>query len=98
MFDSPVVSVHIPLVLRTLAGGHDEITASGETVGEVLDAVGHEYPAIRPFLMSSAGELQPGMAIFLGPRSIRELQGLATEIQLEEVLSIVPVGGLQAEI
>ncbi len=92
MFAPPVVSVHIPLALRTLAGGHDEITASGETVGEVLDAVAHEYPAIRPFLMSPAGELHPGMAVFLGPRSIRELQGLATEIQLEEVLSIVPVG------
>jgi molybdopterin converting factor small subunit len=94
MFDSPVVSVHIPQVLRGYAGGHDEITASGDTVGEVIDALGHEYPAIRSYLISAAGELQPAVAVFLGPRSVRELQGLATPIALEEVLSIVPIGVL----
>lgn len=94
MFDSPVVSVHIPLVLRSFAGGHDEITASGDTVGEVLDALGHEYPAIRSYLMSPDGDLQSGVAVFLGARSIREMQGLATPIELEEVLSIVPIGSL----
>jgi len=92
MFDSPVVSVHIPLALRSYSGGHDAITASGDTVGEVLDAVGHEFPAIRSYLMSPAGDLQPGISVFLGPRSIVELQGLKTPIDLEEVLSIVPVG------
>lgn len=91
MFDSPVVSVHIPLVLRSFAGGHEEITASGDTVGEVLEAVGHEYPAIRSHLMSSEGDLRAGVAVFLGSRSIREMQGLATPIELAETLSIVPV-------
>lgn len=92
MFESPVVSVHIPLALRGFSGGHDAITASGDTVGEVLEAVGHEYPAMRSYLMSPEGELHPGIAVFLGPRSIRELQGLETPIDLEEVLSIVPTG------
>lgn len=94
MFDSPVVSIHIPQVLRSFAGGHEEITASGDTVGEVIDALGHEYPAIRSYLISSAGELQSGVAVFLGPRSVREMQGLATPIDLEEVISIVPIGVL----
>lgn len=94
MFDSPVVSVHIPQALRAFAGGHDEITASGDTVGEVIDALGHEYPAIRSSLISAGGELQPGVAVFLGARSVRELQGLATPIDQEEVLSIVPIGVL----
>jgi molybdopterin converting factor small subunit len=94
MFDSPVVSVHIPPVLRGYSGGHDEITASGDTVGEILDAVSHEFPAIRHYLMSPEGELNPAIAVFLGARSIRELQGLKTPIDLEEVLSIVPVGKL----
>ncbi|NTV69518.1 MAG: MoaD/ThiS family protein [Azonexaceae bacterium] len=94
MFDSPVVSVHIPQALRSFAGGQHEIMASGDTVGEVLEAVGHEYPAIRSHLMSSEGELQSGVAVFLGPRSIREMQGLATPIELAETLSIVPIGNV----
>ncbi len=94
MFDSPVVSIHIPQALRGFAGGHHEITASGDTVGDVIDALGHEYPAIRSYLISMSGELQPGVAVFLGPRSVRELQGLATPIDQEEVVSIVPIGAL----
>lgn len=92
MFDSPVVSVHIPPVLRKLVGGHEEITASGDTVGDILEAVGHEYPAIRPVLIAADGGLAPGLAFYLGGRSIRELQGLTTPVELAEVLSIVPVG------
>jgi len=61
MFDSPVVSVHIPPPLRTLAGGHAEITASGDTVGEILDAVANEYPAFRPVLRAADGSLAPGL-------------------------------------
>ncbi len=94
MFDSPVVAVHIPQALRSFTGGQHEIMASGDTVGEVLEAVGHEYPAIRSHLMSSAGDLQAGVAVFLGPRSIREMQGLATPIELAETLSIVPTGSV----
>ncbi|MBS1142651.1 MAG: molybdopterin synthase subunit MoaD [Proteobacteria bacterium] len=91
MFDSPVVSVHIPVALRHFAGGHEEVTASGDTVGEVLEAVGHEYPAIRSHLMAPDGDLHWAIAVFLGPRSVRELQGLATPIELAETLTIVPV-------
>jgi hypothetical protein len=91
MFDAPVVSVHIPLALRRYSSGREEITASGDTVGEVLEAVGHEYPDIRTSLISPEGDLQAGVAVFLGPRSISELQGLSTPIELAETLSIVSV-------
>jgi molybdopterin converting factor small subunit len=89
MFDSPVVSVHIPLTLRQFSGGRNEVTASGDTVGEILEAVGHEYPAIRSHLISPDGGLQPAATVFLGSRSIGELQGLATPVELAESLSIV---------
>ena len=92
MFDSPVVSIHIPPGLRSYAGGHAEITASGDTVGELFDALGHEYPAIRGQLIASDGGLLPGFAVYLGGRSVRDLQGLATPVELEEVISIVSTG------
>ena len=94
MFDSPVVSVHIPPALRVYVGGHEEITASGDTVGEVLEALGHEYPAIRSRLMLPEGGLAPGVAVYLGGASVGELQGLATPVDLEEVVSIVPTGAV----
>lgn len=92
MFDSPVVSIHLSPGLRSYAGGHDEITVSGDTVGELLEALGHEYPVIRSRLTSGNGELLPGLAIFLGGRSLHDLQGLETPVGLEEVVSIVSAG------
>lgn len=94
MFDSPVVTIHIPPALRSYAGGHDEITVSGDTVGELLEALGHEHPAIRSHLVGEDGGLRPGLAVYLGGRSVRDLQGLETPVELEEVLSIVPTGAL----
>ncbi len=87
--DVPVVSVHIPAPWRTWAGGHAELTASGETVGEVFATIGHAYPAMSPHLLRADGELAPGLTVFLGGRSVRDLQGLATPIEQEELISVV---------
>jgi molybdopterin converting factor small subunit len=92
MFESPVVSIHLSPGLRSYVGGHDEITVSGDTVSDLIDALGHEYPALRSRLISSAGELLPGLAVYLGGRSLGDLQGLATPVGLEEVVSIVATG------
>ena len=90
--ESPVVTVHIPPVLRPYAGGHEEITASGDTVGEILEAVSHEYPTFRARVMLADGNLASGLAVYLGPTSVRDLQGMATPVQMEELVSIVQTG------
>jgi molybdopterin converting factor small subunit len=87
--ESPVVTVHIPPLLRPCVGGHDEVTASGDTVGEVLEAVGHEYPDFRNKV---PGEWQPVSRPdrLSWPDQCESLQGLATPVQMEELVSIVP--------
>jgi len=87
--DSPVVTVHIPAPLRALAGGHTELMASGDTVGEIFETIGHEYPAIRSRLIQGDGGLAQGLSVFLGARSVRNLEGLATPIEQEELISVV---------
>ncbi len=90
--ESPVVSVHIPPALRAYADGHDEVMASGETVADVLNAVGHAYPALGSRLLCRDGGLADGLAVYIGGVSLREREGLATPVALEEVVSIVAVG------
>jgi molybdopterin converting factor small subunit len=92
--ESPVVTVHIPPVLRPFANGNDEVTASGDTVGEVLEAVSNEFPQLRQHVLQANGQILPGLAIYLGANSVRNLQGLATLVQMEELVSIVPTGEL----
>jgi molybdopterin converting factor small subunit len=91
--ESPVVTVHIPPPLRSYVGGNEEVTASGDTVGEVLEAVSNEYPAFRAQVLSVEGNIVPGWAVYLGPSSVRNLQGLATPVAMEELVSIVATGG-----
>lgn len=87
--ESPVVTVHIPLLLRPYAGGYEEVTASGDTVGEVLEALCREHPAIRQQLMMPDGRVNAGIAVYLGSNLVSELQGLATPVALEELISLM---------
>jgi sulfur-carrier protein len=90
MLESPVVAIHIPRALRTYTSGHDEVIASGETVGEVLESLDHVYPGIRSQLVSTDGRLSSAFDVYLGGLRARCLQGLATPVGPEDLLSIVP--------
>lgn len=92
--ESPVVTVHIPPDLRPFVGGNEEVTASGDTVGEVFEAVSHEYPGFLSQVLQADGGLAPGLAVYLGPNSVHDLQGLATPVALEELVSIVSTGAI----
>ena len=91
MSEYPVVSVHIPPILRPLAEGRDEIMASGETVAEVLEAVGHEYPALGESLLCADGSLADGLAVYFGGTVLHGRESLTMPVDQEEVVSIVVV-------
>lgn len=90
MIESPVVSIHIPPHLRALVDGHEEVTASGDTVGEALHALEHAYPRLTGKIMRSNGQVEPTFDVYLGAVSIRALAGVSTAITTEEIISIVP--------
>lgn len=87
--ESPVVTVHIPPALRPYAGGYEEITASGDTVGEILDAVCREHPALQRQFLAVDGTVKSGIAVYLGSSNVESLQGLATPVALEELISVM---------
>ncbi|MBL8403610.1 MAG: hypothetical protein JNL16_03595 [Dechloromonas sp.] len=90
MSEYPVVSVHIPMELRALAGGHDEVMASGETVGEVLRAVGHAYPDFAMRVLCADGQLADSLTVYLG--ACAQPKDLMAPVEQEEVLSIIATG------
>lgn len=90
MIESPVVSIHIPVHLRRMVDGHEEVTASGDTVGDALRALEHAYPRLAGEIVRSNGQLQPAFDVYIGATSIRALNGVATPIGGEEIISIVP--------
>jgi sulfur-carrier protein len=82
-------TVRIPTPLRTLTGGHDEVTAQGDTVGAVIEDLEKRHPGIRDRLLDEKG-VRRFVNIFVGEEDIRFLDGLKTELKGGERISIVP--------
>lgn len=89
MIESPVVSVHIPALLRSYARGAEEVTVSGDTVAEALEALGHEYPALLGRIVEPGGGLRPYINIYLRGINVLTLDGLDTALNSEDVLTII---------
>ena len=82
-------TVRIPTPLRTLTGGNDEVEATGETVGALIEDLERRYPGVRDRLLDEKG-VRRFVNIFVGDEDIRFLDGLGTELKGSEQISIVP--------
>jgi sulfur-carrier protein len=82
-------TVRIPTPLRTLTGGQDEVTAAGQTVGEVIEDLEKHHPGIRDRLLDEKG-VRRFVNIYVGDEDIRFLDGLKTELKSGDAISIVP--------
>jgi len=81
--------VRIPTPLRTLTGGADEVTASGGTVGDVLEDLERRHPGMRERLLDEKG-VRRFVNIYVGEEDVRFLEGLKTSLKPGDQISIVP--------
>lgn len=89
MIESPVVSIHVPALLRGYARGAEEVTVSGDTVAEALEALGHEHPSLLGRIMDPGGGLRPYINIYLRGINILTLDGMDTALANEDVLTVI---------
>lgn len=82
--------LRIPTPLRPYTQGLKQITVEGQTVGEALQSLAREFPAIEPHLFDESGELRAYVNIFLNDEDVRTLQGPATPIREDDRLMILP--------
>lgn len=89
------VTVRIPTVLRRLTAGRDELSATGTTVGDVLDELGRENGEFLERI-TERGELRPFLNVFVNGDDIRFANGLKTPVSDGDEVSIIPsiAGGL----
>lgn len=81
--------VRIPTPLRPHAGGLDRIEAEGATVGEVLNGVSAQHPALRERLFDG-DELRRFVNVYVNNEDIRYLDDLATPVKAGDEVSIIP--------
>jgi len=82
--------VRIPNPLRPYVNGQAEVAVSGATVGEAMDDLMRQFPAFRPHLYKTDGSLRAFVNLFVAGRNVRDLQGLATPVEKETAIHLVP--------
>ncbi len=59
------VEISIPPSLQALIDGVNKVDVRGGTVGECLEELAGQYPALKPKLFTGKGKLPKGMNIFI---------------------------------
>ncbi len=85
-----MATIKIPPVLRASVGGEREVSAAGDSVGEVLRALVEAHPATGTQLFGDDGELNRYVNVYLNDEDVRVLDGLVTVVGDGDVLVILP--------
>ena len=85
-----MAKVLIPTPLRQFTGKQDSVTASGGTVGEVLDALTAQYSDLRKQIFNDEGKLRSFVNVYLNDEDIRYLSKGATPVKDGDTISLVP--------
>lgn len=83
------VTVSIPTILRPHTGGEKRVSASGETLGEVISDLEANYSGISERLVDN-GKLHRFVNIYVNDEDVRFSGGLATEITDGDSVTILP--------
>jgi sulfur-carrier protein len=83
-------TVKIPPVLRAQTGGEAEVSADGDTVGDVLRSLADRHPDTESQLFSPDGELNRYVNVYLNDEDVRVLDGLGTAASEGDTVVILP--------
>ena len=84
------VTVRLPTIMRSNAGGQSEIQAEGATIGEVIDDIVRQFPGTATHLKAPDGGVHRFVNVYLNDEDVRYLGKLDTEVKDSDTVSIVP--------
>jgi MoaD family protein len=84
------VTVKLPTQLRAAAGGASAVPVEGGTVGDVLEALYAEHPALRDSLSDDDGGLRRFVNVYVGGEDVRFGNGLDTPVKDGDEVQILP--------
>ena len=82
--------VRIPTVLRPAMGGQTTIAVEGSTIGEVLDQITSEYPAIKGQLVNEDGSLHRFLNVYVNDDDVRYLGGVNAPVANDDEITLLP--------
>ncbi|HVA52690.1 MAG TPA: ubiquitin-like small modifier protein 1 [Acidimicrobiales bacterium] len=84
------VLVRIPTVLRPAMGGQPTVSATGETVGDVLGSLTATFPAVSSQLLDDDGVLHRFLNVYLNDDDVRYIGGLGAPVADGDEVTLLP--------
>ena len=84
------VQVRIPTPLRRFTGGSEEVSASGTTVGHIVNDLEKQFPGIKERLCDEEGQVRRFVNMYVNGDDIRFLDNLNSTVADGDEISIVP--------
>lgn len=84
------VTVRIPSVLTGLTGGKQTVAIEAENIRSLLNGLDASYTGIGERLTDEQGEVRRFINLYVNEEDIRFLEGLNTDLQDGDKVSIVP--------
>ena len=88
-------TVKFPALMKFYVENQSEFPVNGATVAELLENVLVRYPALKPHLFDTKGDLRRHFNIFVNGVHVRELSGMETKLKEEDkvILMASAAGG-----
>lgn len=83
-------SIRIPTPLRKLTNELEVVSASGATVGELIDNLEQAFPGLKDRICDEQGNVRRFVNVFVNDEDIRFLEEKSTPVKETDEISIVP--------
>ena len=75
------VTVMIPTPLRKYTGGEEEIATEGQTLKEIIEALGAQFDGLSERIVDDKGEIRRFINVFVNDEDVRFMDGAATPVR-----------------
>jgi molybdopterin converting factor small subunit len=84
------VTLRLPPVLRSEAGGARTVEVEGDTLRTALDDLVSRHPGLSGQIVGDAGELNPYVNVYVEGEDVRLRDGLATPLSQGATVIVLP--------
>ena len=84
------VTVRLPGALRDVAGGQARLSASGETLGDVIADIDRRYPGFASRILDEAGALRSYVNVYIGDEDARNRGGSVAAVPDGSEVMVIP--------
>jgi len=84
------VTVRLPGALRDAAGGETRLSASGETLGDVIADIDRRHPGFALRVLDEAGALRSYVNVYIGDEDARTRGGSGAAVPDGSEVMVIP--------